>query len=50
MAITCGNTSKTFEIHVSESKINVVPVEEGLALALSAHGRSNNENPEERAT
>jgi hypothetical protein len=50
MAIACGKTLKTFEVHVSESKINVVPVEEGLALALSAHGRSNNENPEERAT
>jgi hypothetical protein len=49
MAISCGDTSKTFEVQVSESTINVTPVTAGLALALSAHGRSNNENPEERS-
>ena len=50
MEIVCGTISKIFNIHVVETTVNVTPVEEGLALALSAHGRSNNENPDERAT
>lgn len=44
--IIAGNTTKTFNITIEESDIQVEPETEGLKLALSAYGRSNNEaNP-----
>ena len=41
--IVCGTQTKTFNITVEESQIDVEPETEDLALYLTAQGRSNNE-------
>lgn len=44
--IKCGDFTKSFEITVEKSSSSFVPITTGLALYLSADGRSNNEaNP-----
>ena len=45
MQIKCGETIKTFDVHIATSQIQVEPVSEGLLLALDAHERTNQENP-----
>lgn len=47
IVIACGDVSKTIDITVTESEIDVKPEEENLALFLSSQGRSNREeNPD----
>jgi hypothetical protein len=48
LTIKCGETTKNFNIQVSESTIDVQPVTQNLALALSAQGRSNAEPLDKR--
>ena len=43
LSIVCGTTTKTINLTVTESSINVKPETEALALYLSTYGRSNNE-------
>jgi hypothetical protein len=50
LMIKCGSTTKTFEIHINKSTINVTAVTQDLALALNAQGRNNNENVTTRST
>ena len=50
LQIKCGPTTKNFTVHIIESQIQVLPVQENLALALGAQGRNNSEPPEERST
>lgn len=45
MQIKCGETIKTFDVHIATSQIQVEPVSEGLLLALDAHERTNQEDP-----
>lgn len=49
LTIKCGDTTKSFDIHISQSKINILPVESDLALSLSAQGRTNSEELSKRA-
>ena len=42
-SIVCGTQTKTFNITVEESQIDIEPETEDLALYLTAQGRSNNE-------
>ena len=44
IVISCGGTTKTFAITVSESEIHPEAVTDQLSLYLSAAGRSNSEN------
>lgn len=48
MKIQTGKTSRSFDVHVSESTIKIQPVTENLALELNSVGRSNSETPAER--
>jgi hypothetical protein len=48
MKIQTGKTSRSFDVHVSESTIKIQPVTENLALELNSVGRSNSEAPAER--
>ena len=43
LAIRCGTTQKTFAVTVAASEADLEPVTQGLALHLSAVGRSNGE-------
>lgn len=43
LIIKCGITEKKFDITVTKSRINIVPVATALALHLDAQGRSNSE-------
>ena len=46
LTITCGDTVKTIDLTITESKIHVEAETDSLALHLSSYGRSNNEeNP-----
>lgn len=49
LAISCGDTVKSFEIHIAKSAIDVQPVTDSLVLALSAQGRTNSENTTDRS-
>ena len=48
--ITCGETTKTFSLTVTESSIDVEAETDQLALYLSSAGRSNDESPSDRET
>ena len=50
LKIVCGSVSKTFNIQIKKSTLNVTPVTVGLEVALSAYGRSNTEEAEHRRT
>lgn len=43
ITITCGSTSKTFQITVVQSDADIYPETNNLVLYLTAEGRSNNE-------
>ena len=44
LTITCSSTTKTIALTIKESSIQVEAETEALALYLSSHGRSNNED------
>ena len=44
LTIKCGATTKDFNIYIKPTTINVTPVAQDLALALSTQGRNNNED------
>lgn len=46
--IQTGKVSRSFNVHVTESSIDVQPVSSNLALELNSVGRSNSESAEER--
>lgn len=47
LTITCGNTSKTFNVNVTESPIVVEPESQDLELYLSSQNRSNSDTDRE---
>lgn len=49
LTIKCGTTVKDFNVYIKPTTINVTPVSQDLALALSTQGRNNNEDPLSRA-
>ena len=44
LTIKCGVTAKDFNVYIKPTTINVTPVTQDLALALSTQGRNNNED------
>lgn len=44
LTIACGSTSRTFNVHINKSTLNIQPVTMDSALALSAQGRNNSED------
>lgn len=44
LTIKCGTTVKDFNVYIKPTTINVMPVSQDLALALSTQGRNNNED------
>ena len=48
LSIKCGSTKKDFQVHINASQIDIQPVTQNLALALTTAGRSNTEPAEQR--
>lgn len=50
LEISCGQTKKSFPIHINKSSVDITPVSADLALGLTTQGRSNAEPDEQRCT